>query len=202
MSSRRVQSACIALAVLAAPLVFTSHGAAQSRQPPPLQRPLEPGVPQVEPAPFGEDSLPPWVDVGDVPVPAWARSVAPNKADAAFYAEPGKLDTRRGSAQLGARIADSEHNREADRRRTVLGDKGHAGRCHVQRAVHGISGKLRERQPRQAFDEGVVCRATGTHASRGPSQAGHDPRLAHIDGLWATVSRMATSRSLRAPEVQ
>ena len=104
MSSRRVRSACIALAMLVVPLVLTSHGAAQSRRPPPLQRPLEPGVPQVEPAPFGEDSLPPWVDVGDVPVPAWARSVAPNKSDAAFYAEPGKLDTRRGSAQLGARL--------------------------------------------------------------------------------------------------
>ena len=51
-----------------------------------------------------DDVVPPWVDVGDVPVPAWARSVAPNKRDAAIYAEPGKLDARRGSAQLGARL--------------------------------------------------------------------------------------------------
>ena len=67
-------------------------------------RPLQPGVPQVE-APLVDDNLlPPWVDVGDVPVPAWARSVAPSKSDAAFYAEPGTLDSRRGSAQLGARL--------------------------------------------------------------------------------------------------
>jgi len=92
------------MAVLAVPLAFTSHGAAQSRHAPPLQRPLEPGVPQVEPVPLGEGSIPPWVDFGDVPVPAWARSVAPNKTDAALYAEPGKLDARRGSAQLGARL--------------------------------------------------------------------------------------------------
>ena len=86
--------------MLAAPLAFTSHGAAQSRPAPPFPRPLEPGVPQVEPLPFGDESIPPWVDVGDVPVPAWARSVAPNRTDAAFYAEPGKTDARRGSAQV------------------------------------------------------------------------------------------------------
>jgi lipoprotein-anchoring transpeptidase ErfK/SrfK len=51
-----------------------------------------------------DDALPPWVDAGDVPVPAWARSVAPNRSDAAFYAEPGQLDARRGSALLGARL--------------------------------------------------------------------------------------------------
>jgi len=51
-----------------------------------------------------QEALPPWVDRGDVPVPAWARSVAPNKADAALYVEPGKIDARRGSAQLGARL--------------------------------------------------------------------------------------------------
>ena len=51
-----------------------------------------------------EGAMPVWVDPGDVPVPAWARSVAPTKSDAAFYAEPGKLDARRGSAQLGARL--------------------------------------------------------------------------------------------------
>jgi lipoprotein-anchoring transpeptidase ErfK/SrfK len=51
-----------------------------------------------------EDAMPPWVDYGDVPVPAWARSVAPTRTDAAFYAEPGKLEARRGSALLGARL--------------------------------------------------------------------------------------------------
>jgi lipoprotein-anchoring transpeptidase ErfK/SrfK len=39
-----------------------------------------------------------------VPAPGWARSVAPNKTDAAFYTEPGNLNARRGSAQLGARF--------------------------------------------------------------------------------------------------
>lgn len=47
---------------------------------------------------------PPWVDVGDVPVPAWAKSIAPNRQDAALYMVPGKLETRRGSTQLGARL--------------------------------------------------------------------------------------------------
>jgi hypothetical protein len=51
-----------------------------------------------------DDAMPPWVDSGDVPVPAWARSVAPNRLDAALYVEPGNLDVRRGAAQLGARL--------------------------------------------------------------------------------------------------
>ncbi|MBS2013351.1 MAG: L,D-transpeptidase [Deltaproteobacteria bacterium] len=51
-----------------------------------------------------DDAMPPWFEAGDVPVPAWARSVAPTKTDAAFYTEPGKLESRRGSAQLGARL--------------------------------------------------------------------------------------------------
>ena len=54
--------------------------------------------------PLLDDALPPWTDGGDVPVPAWTRSVAPTKSDAAFYSEPGKLEARRGSAQLGARL--------------------------------------------------------------------------------------------------
>jgi hypothetical protein len=51
-----------------------------------------------------EHDAPPWVDARDVPIPAWAKSVAPNRADAALYTEPGKLESRRGSAQLGARL--------------------------------------------------------------------------------------------------
>jgi lipoprotein-anchoring transpeptidase ErfK/SrfK len=50
------------------------------------------------------DEIPPWSDVGDVPMPAWARSVAPNKAESAIYIEPGKIEARRGSAQPGARL--------------------------------------------------------------------------------------------------
>jgi lipoprotein-anchoring transpeptidase ErfK/SrfK len=48
--------------------------------------------------------LPPWTEVGDVPMPQWARSVVPNKAESAIYAEAGKLEMRRGSAQPGARL--------------------------------------------------------------------------------------------------
>jgi hypothetical protein len=91
-----------ALAALVAPLAFTSHGEAQVTRAVP--RVLEPGVPQIEATVLGDPNLPPWVDVGDVPVPAWARSVAPNKTDAALYSEPGNLDARRGSAQLGAHL--------------------------------------------------------------------------------------------------
>lgn len=51
-----------------------------------------------------DEALPPWTDPGDVPVPAWARSVTPNRPDAAIYADAGKLDQRRGSAQPGSRL--------------------------------------------------------------------------------------------------
>ena len=84
------------------PLTFASHVSAQSKSPP-RSRALEPPVAQIEPTPLGDENLPPWVDVGDVPIPAWARSVAPNRVDAALYTEPG-TDLRRGSAQLGARL--------------------------------------------------------------------------------------------------
>lgn len=53
---------------------------------------------------FADEGLPPWTDRGDIPLPAWARSVTPNKPESAIYAEPGKLESRRGSAQPGARL--------------------------------------------------------------------------------------------------
>lgn len=53
---------------------------------------------------FADDALPPWTDRSDVPMPNWARSVAPNRVESAIYTEPGKLDFRRGSAQPGARL--------------------------------------------------------------------------------------------------
>src|SRR5690606_27091587 len=40
----------------------------------------------------------------DLPLPGWARSVAPTRPESAIYAEPGKNDMRRGSAQAGARL--------------------------------------------------------------------------------------------------
>jgi lipoprotein-anchoring transpeptidase ErfK/SrfK len=51
-----------------------------------------------------DEAMPPWADPGDVPMPVWAKSVTPNRAEAAIYSEPGKLDQRRGSAQPGARL--------------------------------------------------------------------------------------------------
>jgi lipoprotein-anchoring transpeptidase ErfK/SrfK len=48
--------------------------------------------------------LPPWYDADDVPIPTWARSVAPRKPEVAIYAGPGKLDARRGSVLPGARL--------------------------------------------------------------------------------------------------
>ncbi len=82
-------------------VVSTSHA-----QAPPLKRrvQLEPGVAQVEARRPSEPDAPPWVDEGDVPVPAWATSVAPTKPDAAFYADPSQAASRRGSAQWGARL--------------------------------------------------------------------------------------------------
>ncbi len=52
----------------------------------------------------GDEAAPPWSDPGDVPIPVWARSVAATKNDAAIYAEPGKVDARRGSVAMGARL--------------------------------------------------------------------------------------------------
>ncbi len=49
-------------------------------------------------------ALPPWIDADDVPMPTWAKSVAPRRADVAIYAAPGKIDLRRGSAILGSRL--------------------------------------------------------------------------------------------------
>jgi lipoprotein-anchoring transpeptidase ErfK/SrfK len=57
------------------------------------------------PAVAAADTLvPPWGDADDLPIPAWARTVAPRKNDVAIYAAPGKTDTRRGSMMLGARL--------------------------------------------------------------------------------------------------
>ena len=50
------------------------------------------------------EPLPPWLEASDVPIPSWTRSVSPIKPESAIYAEPGKLELRRGSAQPGARL--------------------------------------------------------------------------------------------------
>jgi hypothetical protein len=49
--------------------------------------------------------VPPWYETGDVPIPAWAKSVAPRKPEVAIYGAPGKLEARRGSVMPGARLS-------------------------------------------------------------------------------------------------
>ena len=48
--------------------------------------------------------LPPWSDTDDLPIPAWAKSVAPRTADTAIFASPGNTNVRRGSVMPGARL--------------------------------------------------------------------------------------------------
>ena len=48
--------------------------------------------------------LPPWSDPDDLPIPAWAKSVAPRKPDVPLFVAPGKLDLRRGVVMTGARL--------------------------------------------------------------------------------------------------
>jgi lipoprotein-anchoring transpeptidase ErfK/SrfK len=85
-------------------LLIASTGLAPSAfgGPPAAVAPAAPGVPTS--TVHADEAIPPWNDPGDVPVPSWARSVAPNRAESAIYVEPGKLDVRRGSAQPGARL--------------------------------------------------------------------------------------------------
>lgn len=47
--------------------------------------------------------FPPWSDAADIPVPRWAKSVAPHGDDVAVFRGPSRTDGRRGSLDLGAR---------------------------------------------------------------------------------------------------
>jgi|GEM_PF-312978 len=105
MNARRRGLLPLALGVF----FLASAGASRGRAEPPGALParVEPAGAsrgRGEPRDGLDDAAPPWVDPGDVPVPAWAHSVAPTKNDAALYVEPGKIESRRGSAQLGARL--------------------------------------------------------------------------------------------------
>jgi lipoprotein-anchoring transpeptidase ErfK/SrfK len=48
--------------------------------------------------------VPPWIDPGDVPLPEWARSVAPLRADTAIAAVPGHPEEHRGTTSPLARL--------------------------------------------------------------------------------------------------
>ena len=46
---------------------------------------------------------PPWSDPGDLPIPAWAKSVAAHKDDVAVFALPSRGNPRRGSLSVSSR---------------------------------------------------------------------------------------------------
>jgi lipoprotein-anchoring transpeptidase ErfK/SrfK len=48
--------------------------------------------------------MPPWGDPTDVPLPGWAHSVAPKKAETEVFAAPGRLDLKRATTLVGARL--------------------------------------------------------------------------------------------------
>ncbi|HEX4512138.1 MAG TPA: L,D-transpeptidase, partial [Polyangiaceae bacterium] len=48
--------------------------------------------------------MPPWGDPTDVPLPAWAHSVAPKKPETEVFAAPGRLDLKRATTLAGARL--------------------------------------------------------------------------------------------------
>ena len=51
-----------------------------------------------------DSTVPPWTDPGDLPLPDWARSVAPLRADTLIVAAPGHPEARRGTTDPRARL--------------------------------------------------------------------------------------------------
>lgn len=49
-------------------------------------------------------SLPPWSDPNDIPVPRWAKAVAPHGDEAPVFRSPSRAEPRRGSLSAGARL--------------------------------------------------------------------------------------------------
>ncbi|NOU31196.1 MAG: L,D-transpeptidase [Polyangiaceae bacterium] len=52
-----------------------------------------------------EDVTAPFIDPGDVPLPDWAKTVAPNRADVAIYQQAGDVQKRRGTMMRDARLS-------------------------------------------------------------------------------------------------
>jgi L,D-transpeptidase catalytic domain len=73
---------------------------------------LAAGVILAAPAARGDTPLPPWVGEGEVPPPAWARSVVTRASDTGqsvpgglvLFSEPNRASTRRGVGASGARL--------------------------------------------------------------------------------------------------
>jgi len=51
-----------------------------------------------------DTNVPPWTDPGDIPLPAWAKSVVPRGAETPVFTAPGKVDEKRGVLASGARL--------------------------------------------------------------------------------------------------
>lgn len=49
-----------------------------------------------------DETAPPWVEPGDVPIPTWVKSVALKKDDTAVFLAPGKTDQKRGTLHSDA----------------------------------------------------------------------------------------------------
>jgi hypothetical protein len=62
------------------------------------------GVLLLSGAALGDEGAPPWVDADDLPLPEGVRSIAPRKQEIPIFAAPDKIDARRGSAVMGARL--------------------------------------------------------------------------------------------------
>lgn len=58
--------------------------------------------------------LPPWGDPTDVPLPTWAKSVTPKKAETEIFAAPGRGDLKRATTFAGARLPLYGSQRGAD----------------------------------------------------------------------------------------
>lgn len=51
---------------------------------------------------LADDSAPPWIEPGDVPIASWVKSVAPKKDDTAIFFAPGRTDQKRGTLHADA----------------------------------------------------------------------------------------------------
>lgn len=52
---------------------------------------------------YADVGVPPWSDPADLPIPRWAKSVAPHKDDVAIFSMPSRAEPRRGSLAGSAR---------------------------------------------------------------------------------------------------
>jgi lipoprotein-anchoring transpeptidase ErfK/SrfK len=51
-----------------------------------------------------DSAVPPWTDPGDIPLPAWAKSVVPKASETPIFIAPGAVDQKRGVLATGAHV--------------------------------------------------------------------------------------------------